>query len=430
MDPLRGALQRHFGYPGFRPGQEALIRALLAGRDAVGLLPTGGGKSVTYLLPATLSGDLTLIVSPLVSLMADQVRRAVEVGLPAAALHAGVPAAERAATLRQALAGTLRVLLLAPERLASPGLAPLLASGRVGRVAVDEAHCLVQWGFDFRPAYLSLANIGGRLSCPVLAVTATATPDVRQAIERVLGLRNPVRVTGSLDRPNLRWIVRRVRGEAQRWTELVAALSEPGPALVYAPTRRSVEALRDALARQGIGAEAYHAGLVAAERTRVQDRFLAGGVRLVVATNAFGMGVDKSDVRQVIHWAPPGSIEAWYQEAGRAGRDGQPARCLVFWHPDDLKFNARLRGLERPQAERDRPDPHSDGSPSQPALDPSEILRWRKAGAQRLRAMGRFLRRRRCRRQMALEYLGDDDPPRRCAACDRCRPGLGAGASL
>ena len=409
---LRAGLLRHFGHATFRPGQEPLARALLGGRDAIGLLPTGGGKSVTYLLPAALGSDLTLVVSPLVSLMADQVRRAREAGLPAGALHAGVPPAERADLITRARSGDLRVLLLAPERLTSPSIEPLLRSGRVKRVAIDEAHCLIQWGFDFRPAYLNVAGIGQRLGCPVLAVTATATPSVREAIERVLGLEDPVRVVGSFDRPNLRWCVRRVRREGDRWTRLRQALDGAGAALVYAPTRRSVEALRHALAARGIGAEAYHAGLGAGERARVQERFLGGGVRVVVATNAFGMGVDKSDVRRVIHWAPPASVEAWYQEAGRAGRDGRPAECLLLWAPDDLCLHARMAA--RSSRDRSRADLAPD------SRDPRVVARWREASRRRLRAMSRFVRGRGCRRHAVLTYLGENDPPRRCAACDRC----------
>ncbi|WP_405285430.1 RecQ family ATP-dependent DNA helicase [Gaopeijia maritima] len=407
-DSLRSALLHHFGYPDFRPGQEALVRAALEGRDAVGLLPTGGGKSVTYLLPAALGRGVTLVVSPLVSLMADQRRRGIEARLRTEALHSGVSARERRDILGRALAGDLDVLLLAPERLGSPTLAPLLDSGQVGRVAVDEAHCIIQWGFDFRPAYLALAGIGRRLRCPVLAVTATATPEVRVGIERVLGLRRPVRVRQSFDRPNLAWRVRRVRGEGARSAALVELLGRPGPALVYAPTRRSVEAVRDALARLGFGAEAYHAGLSDPERSRIQDRFIAGEVRLVVATNAFGMGVDKADVRQVVHWAPPGSIEAWYQEAGRAGRDGEPAACTVLWHPEDLRLQRRLASSGA--TDRDGADDARAG----------ERRRWARARARRLRALGRFLRGRRCRRAVVLDYLGEDDPPRSCAACDRC----------
>ena len=414
MDRLRTGLLHHFGHPGFRSGQEPLVRALLGGRDAIGLLPTGGGKSVTYLLPAALSADLTLVVSPLVSLMADQVRRAGEAGLAAGALHAGVGAGERRDLVARALAGELRVLLLAPERLTSPSIAPLLDSGRVGRVAVDEAHCLIQWGFDFRPAYLNLTGIGRRLGCPVLAVTATATPTVRAAIERVLGLDDPVRVVGSFDRPNLRWRVHRVRREEDRWTQVRRALAAPGAALVYAPTRRTVEAIRNALAGRGVGAEAYHAGLGAEERSRVQARFLDGDVRVVVATNAFGMGVDKADVRRVVHWAPPASLEAWYQEAGRAGRDGQPADCLLLWAPDDLRFQARL-------AARGARDRAADDS-AVDRRDPRVVQHWQRASRGRLKAMRRFLRSRRCRRRAVLTYLGESEPPLTCSGCDRCCP--------
>lgn len=407
---LRDALRNHFGYDDFRPGQKPLIEATLGGRDALGLLPTGGGKSVTYLLPAALGAGMTLVVSPLVSLMADQQRRGREVGLRTEALHSGVAAPERRAILTRAAAGEVDVLLLAPERLDSPSLAPLLDSGRVGRVAVDEAHCIIQWGFDFRPAYLALAGIGRRLRCPVLAVTATATPEVREGIERVLGLRRPVRVRQSFDRPNLDWRVRRVRGDAARWSRLVELLRRPGPALVYAPTRRSVEAVRDALARLGMGVEAYHAGLVDEERRRIQHRFIEGEVRVVVATNAFGMGVDKADVRQVVHWAPPGSIEAWYQEAGRAGRDGAPAWCTVLWHPDDLRLQARLAA------------PSSKGRGGSDDAGAAEHARWRRARRRRLRSLSRFLRRRGCRRRTVLAYLGEDDPPPKCSACDSCDP--------
>ncbi|MBT8405060.1 MAG: RecQ family ATP-dependent DNA helicase [Gemmatimonadetes bacterium] len=417
MDDLSAALHRHFGHSGFRPGQERLVRALLGGRDAVGLLPTGGGKSVTYLLPAAIRDDLTLVVSPLVSLMADQERRAREIGLPAAAVHGGMPAVARRNSLRAALEGRLRVLLVAPERLRSPGFAAVLESGRIGRIAVDEAHCVVQWGFDFRPAYLALAGIGVSVGCPVLAVTATATPSVRRTLEAVLGLRDPVRVQGSFDRPNLAWLARRVRNERARWLGVVAALERGGPTLIYAPTRRTVEAIRKAVARRGVGAEAYHAGLAPAERSRVQDRFLAGEVRVVVATNAFGMGVDKADVRQVVHWSPPGSLEAWYQESGRAGRDGAPARAIVFWRPADLRLQARLgRAPGRGRDGHDRPE---DG-PRRP--DDGRARHWRRAARARLRHMARWLRTRRCRRARLLGYLGEPSPPPRCEGCDRCRP--------
>lgn len=388
------------------------MRAVLQGRDAVGLLPTGAGKSVTYLLPALMGRGPVLVVSPLVSLMADQERRARELGLRAAALHAGLPSRERARRTAAALAGCMDLLLVAPERLDTRGFAPLLRPGRVGLLAVDEAHCVVHWGFDFRPHYLALAGLGARLEAPVLAVTATATPAVRRSLEEVLALRDPVRVATSFDRPNLHWAAGRVRGERDRWTRLVKELRRPvgpggaGPSLVYAPTRARVEALRDALARRGIAVEAYHAGLGAVERARVQERFLEGGVRVVVATNAFGMGVDKADVRCVVHWSPPASPEAWYQEAGRAGRDGGAARCVVLWDRGDLEIHRRMQRRSRRRG------------------------RERRAAKARLNAVRRILRSRGCLRRQLLAYLGEAAPPPTCTACSRCRPDPPSPSSL
>lgn len=401
MDP-RLALRRHFGHPSFRPGQEPLVRAVLEGRDAVGLLPTGAGKSVTYLLPALMGRGPVLVVSPLVSLMADQEARARALGLRAAALHAGLPARERTRVTAAALAGEMDLLLVAPERLATRALEALLRPGRIGLLAVDEAHCVVHWGFDFRPDYLGLRGLGRRIGAPVLAVTATATPTVRRELERVLELRRPVRVATSFDRPNLYWASRRVRGPRDRWRALVAEVRRggPGPApgatLVYAPTRSRVEAVRHALARRGIGVEAYHAGLPPGERARVQARFLAGEVRVVVATNAFGMGVDKADVRAVVHWSPPASPEAWYQEAGRAGRDGEPARCVLLWDRGDLEIHRRMQRRSR----RD--------------------VSQRRAARRRLRAVASMLGGRRCLRRRLLAYLGESAPPRRCGGCGPC----------
>lgn len=341
--PLVQALQRHFGHPGFRPGQELLVRAVLSGRDAMGILPTGGGKSILYLLPSAMREGLTLVVSPLVSLMSDQVERARQAGIPAAALHQGIDADARRRTLADAQAGRLRVLLLAPERLQTPAFRSVLDRLPLRLLAVDEAHCVVHWGFDFRPSYLALAGLGRRLNVPVLAVTATATPQVQDTLEQVLELRDPVRFVSTFDRPNLRWSVLRVRDPAERWNRLQGLVrGSPGPALAYAGTRRQVEALRAGLARLGLDAEAYHAGLPAAERTRVQARFLGGACPVVVATNAFGMGVDKPDVRRVIHWSAPGSLEAYYQEAGRAGRDGEPALCVVLHGAGDGALHRRF----------------------------------------------------------------------------------------
>jgi len=337
-DPV-ALLRRHLGYPGFRPGQEELVRSVLHGKDALGILPTGGGKSVCYQVPALAlrapagpsGGALTLVVTPLISLMEDQVGRAREIGLRAERLSAGQPASERRSISRAAVRGQLDILFVAPERLETPAFQEVLDGARIGLVAVDEAHCISEWGHDFRPAYRRIAVVRGRLAAPFLALTASATPAVRADIADNLGLHDPTLVVRSFDRPNLSWIVRPVPRGASRLALVRSLLrAHPGTALVYAPTRRSVDGVRDALARLGLVVEAYHAGLAPEERTRVQARFLGGECRVVVATNAFGMGIDKPDVRLVAHLQLPGTLEAYYQEAGRAGRDGDPSVCVAL----------------------------------------------------------------------------------------------------
>lgn len=287
-DP-REILRRHFGYADFRPGQEDLVRAALSGRDALGVLPTGGGKSVCYQVPALCMDGLCLVLTPLVSLMEDQVRRAREVGLRADFLSAGQGVDQRRSTLRRAGAGGLDVLFVAPERLGTPGFLDALREAKVGLLAVDEAHCISEWGHDFRPAYREIGRVRGAVGAPVLALTATATPRVRVDIEGSLALRDPLRVVHSFDRPNLSWAVRTGGNLPNRCRAIHRLLRRvPGVAVVYAPTRGAVEDVRDVLASFGVRAEAYHAGLPADERTRVQQSFMADGCRVVVATNALG----------------------------------------------------------------------------------------------------------------------------------------------
>ncbi len=315
------------------------MRAVLDGRDALGILPTGGGKSVCYQVPALALGGLTLVVSPLISLMEDQVGRAREAGLRAAYLSADQSATVRRDLSAQVAAGAVDALFVAPERLQVPSFVEAVTTADVRLLAVDEAHCISQWGHDFRPSYRRIGQLGRRLSCPVLALTATATPEVRDDIVGSLALRDPVRVVRSFDRPNLSWSVRGAGIQAERVRMLYGLLrGVAGTAIVYAPTRRSVETVRDALAARGLRTEAYHAGLEGEERTRVQEAFMEGECRVVVATNAFGMGIDKADVRLVAHTQLPGTLEAYYQEAGRAGRDGEPARCVAFWGKRDRRL--------------------------------------------------------------------------------------------
>ncbi len=351
-DPLE-ILRRSFGYSGFRPGQEELVRAVLNGRDALGILPTGGGKSVCYQVPALALGGLTLVVTPLVSLMEDQVGRARAVGLRAAHMSANQPRAVRAETLARAAAGRLDVMFVAPERLELTVFLEAMKETDVRLLAVDEAHCISQWGHDFRPAYRRIGRLRSVFTCPVMGLTATATPAVRDDIVHSLELRRPVRVVRSFDRPNLSWAVLRGRDHATRIRRLHDLLKRvPGTAIVYAPTRRSVESVRDGLAGLGVRSEAYHAGLDGPERTRVQESFMAGDCRLVVATNAFGMGIDKPDVRLVAHLQLPGTLEGYYQEAGRAGRDGQPARCVAFWGRRDPRLARAFVDRTHPASSR------------------------------------------------------------------------------
>jgi len=325
----------------------------MAGRDALGVLPTGGGKSVCYQVPALASGGLTVVVTPLVSLMEDQVGRARSAGLRAAHLSATQTAAHRRAVGQRARSGELDILFVSPERLDVATFRAFLTTVDVRLLAVDEAHCISEWGHDFRPSYRRIEATRRVLGCPILALTATATPAVREDIVSNLVLSEPLVVVRSFDRPNLSWSVVR-GGPVRSRADAVAALLElhRGSAIVYAPTRLGVESTRDRLAGRGLSVEAYHAGLVGSERSRVQEAFMRGDCRVVVATNAFGMGIDKPDVRIVIHVQLPGTLEAYYQEAGRAGRDGADAACVALHARTDRLLGRAFVDRTHPPARR------------------------------------------------------------------------------
>ena len=336
MEPS-AVLRQYFGHTAFRPGQERLVTGILAGYDALGIMPTGGGKSVCYQVPAMLLPGLTLVISPLISLMKDQVAALEAAGVDAAFLNSSQDLEESRAVWSALRREKLRLLYVAPERLENPRFLELVSSLDISLVAVDEAHCISQWGQDFRPSYLRIADFVAGLPCrPVLAAfTATATAKVQEDIVEQLSLRDPVRVVTGFDRPNLFFDVRRPKNKL---TSLMAMLSERRgkSGIVYCATRAGVERVCQSLLDFGISATRYHAGLSEEERRQNQDDFRFDRRPVMVATNAFGMGIDKSNVSFVIHYNMPKNLESYYQEAGRAGRDGEPADCILLYGAGDV----------------------------------------------------------------------------------------------
>jgi ATP-dependent DNA helicase RecQ len=386
LDAARRVLAEHFGHARFRVHQLRVLGPLLAGRSVLAVLPTGAGKSLCYQVPALLAGGLTLVLSPLISLMQDQVRALRRRGIAAAYLNSQLDGEQRRTIEHAVVAGQVTLLYCAPERLGS--LARLLRGAgegegegggtRVSLLAVDEAHCISEWGNEFRPVYRRLGAFRWALGRPpTIALTGSATPATRADILAVLGLPDAEVVVTSFDRPNLAFSVERVQDDRERFRRARAVIREAGgPAVLYAPTRRLTELVTRALLRASVRAAPYHAGLTAGIRRRVLGAFLGDRVGVVVATSAFGMGIDKPDVRRVIHWGPPRTLEAYYQEAGRAGRDGASAECRILWRPGDLAWG--------------------------------EIAP----------AMRRYVETRRCRRRMLLEYFGER--LERCGGCDVC----------
>jgi ATP-dependent DNA helicase RecQ len=437
----RRLLQYHFGYSDFRPAQTPVIRSVLERRDTLAVLPTGGGKSICFQIPAVVLGGLTVVVSPLISLMQDQVDAAAARGLPAACLNSSLSPDEQTRVRSAIRDGSLRLLYVSPERLEKLSLELLAQNIRPRLLVVDEAHCIAEWGHDFRPSYRKLARVRYRLGMPqAVALTGSATPGVRDEIARTLRLRQGYAThLGSFDRANLWFGAVRVDSERERLRALLQLLrGDDVMAIVYAPTRGSTEAVARALKEAGHRAAPYHAGLNKALRRAALENFLQDRVDVVVATCAFGMGIDKPNVRLVVHWAPPATPEAYYQEAGRAGRDGEFARCVLLWKPGDAALHRRQldvtfpprRLLEQIWAKRGKvtgvPDNVLESAerlrrelrPERGPVDWRPMAERRRKAEARIQAVAAYAGESKCRRAVLVGYFGERLA--HCAGCDRC----------
>ncbi|PIR95188.1 recombinase RecQ [Candidatus Falkowbacteria bacterium CG10_big_fil_rev_8_21_14_0_10_37_6] len=336
LKQLRDLLKIHYGFDAFRFGQEEAIKNILAKKNTVVIMPTGGGKSLIYQLPALILDGVTIVISPLIALMKDQVDGLDKIGIPATFINSSLSIAEAQARIEAIKNNQYKLLYIAPERFYSQEFIALLKNIKISLFAIDEAHCISEWGHDFRPSYMRLKEIIKIIGNPtVLAVTATATPEVRADIIKQLELQNPAVVVTGFDRPNLKFGVIRA-GDAQKYTEILnIARQINGSGIIYAGTRQKVESLLEYLLNNGVAAAGYHAGMEPDDRKSIQNDFMAGIARVIIATNAFGLGINKSDIRFVIHFDMPGTIEAYYQEAGRAGRDGKESYCIMFYSPAD-----------------------------------------------------------------------------------------------
>ena len=395
-DFLHRALKHYYGYDEFRPGQEAIISEILTGQPVLAVLPTGAGKSICFQLPSLLLRGVTLVVSPLISLMKDQAEALTARGIPAAYLDSSMTGSEYGRVLHAALSKQCKFLYVAPERLLNPQFLRFAKAAYITMVAVDEAHCVSQWGHSFRRDYYNIPQFMSELSPrPLIAAfTATATPQVREDICQRLEMRGAKIVVSGFDRPNLHFAVERTQDKDRSLLDFLAK-HEHQCGVIYCSTRQRVEQVTQLLARQGYKALRYHAGLTPEERRENQNQFVNGSVPIIVATNAFGMGIDKADVRFVAHYNMPKDMESYYQEAGRAGRDGLPSECLLLYNKQDIAVNTYLIG-------HDQPD-----------------LAWKEHEMQLLDRMIHYCNTSGCLRRELLEYFGER-APLRCYNCGNC----------